>query len=203
MINVAIIHNSARRVQSSLAGCQRPVLEGQQMKWLIACATLLAMSFSMIGTASAMTGADAAAACKKLKGCALAMNKDGSNIDIITPDNHYIRCENLKARPAQGSDGETARHRADEQRGDGALDLPRSLAHSPVAPTEVGAHPGRPPTHRRSGGNPGFSPGRHRGELKKEDAPGGASSQIKPQRRGCARPVRAIAGARTWRCRRR
>lgn len=66
-----------------------------------------------------MTGADAAAACKKLKGCALAMNKDGSNIDIITPDNHYIRCENLKARPAQGSDGETARHRADEQRGDG------------------------------------------------------------------------------------
>ena len=68
------------------------------MKWLIACATLLAMSFSMIGTASAMTGADAAAACKKLKGCALAMNKDGSNIDIITPDNHYIRCENLKAQ---------------------------------------------------------------------------------------------------------
>jgi len=68
------------------------------MKWLIACAALLAASFAITGSASAMTGADAAAACKKLNGCALAMNKDGSNIDIITPDNHYIRCENLKAQ---------------------------------------------------------------------------------------------------------
>jgi hypothetical protein len=69
------------------------------MKWLIACAALVALSFSLtVTTASAMTGADAAAACKKLRGCALAMNKDGSNIDIITPDNKYIRCENLKAQ---------------------------------------------------------------------------------------------------------